>query len=290
MGTTTAKRGFTLIEVMVATVVMVILVGLVIQITSQVLNVWNRSSGRLSANAEARIAMELLTQDIETAVLRNNGQQWFRVEAPKDPKVTSEKEVVSNQTVSLKLFSPALDRDASKPGDICAIGYRLALQKSYTGATREVYALYRNIVDPDVTFNDVMDVGADSEQASLESGTYWNDDAITDVANYLAGNIVEFKVLVYLDDGSDGEPVNAELTTGELKKTDDGGDYAYGGTGGVTTPINYVDVILKVVSDEGLEILTLPTLSGTGFDTEVDVLRAHGETFTRRIYLPARPL
>ena len=45
------KKAFTLIEIMVATVIMVILVGLVIQITSEVLKVWNRSSGKLSANA-----------------------------------------------------------------------------------------------------------------------------------------------------------------------------------------------------------------------------------------------
>ena len=63
-----AKRAFTLIEIMVATVIMVVLVGLVIQITSEVLKVWTRSSGKLSANAEARIAMDLITQDLETAV------------------------------------------------------------------------------------------------------------------------------------------------------------------------------------------------------------------------------
>ena len=81
----TAKRAFTLIEIMVATVVMVVLVGLVIQITSEVLKVWTRSSGKLAANAEARIAMELITQDLETAVFRDNGMQWLRVEAPLDP-------------------------------------------------------------------------------------------------------------------------------------------------------------------------------------------------------------
>ena len=51
------QSAFTLIEIMVASVVMVVLTGLVIQITSEVLKVWSRSSGKLSANAEARIAM-----------------------------------------------------------------------------------------------------------------------------------------------------------------------------------------------------------------------------------------
>ena len=72
-----AKRAFTLIEIMVATVIMVVLVGLVIQITSEVLKVWTRSSGKLAANAEARIAMDLITQDLETAgvfgIMASNG-------------------------------------------------------------------------------------------------------------------------------------------------------------------------------------------------------------------------
>jgi prepilin-type N-terminal cleavage/methylation domain-containing protein len=107
----TAKRAFTLIEIMVATVIMVVLVGLVIQITSEVLKVWTRSSGKLAANAEARIAMDLITQDLETAVFRNNGQQWLRVEAPRATGASGEVKLQNTeQTVGLKLFSPALDR------------------------------------------------------------------------------------------------------------------------------------------------------------------------------------
>ena len=94
-----AKRAFTLIEIMVATVIMVVLVGLVIQITSEVLKVWSRSSGKLAANAEARIAMDMITQDLETAVFRNNGQQWLRVEAPLSSRVAD----YTGQTVWLEV-------------------------------------------------------------------------------------------------------------------------------------------------------------------------------------------
>ena len=114
----TRKSAFTLIEIMVASVIMIVLTGLVIQITSEVLKVWNRSSGKLSANAEARIALDLLTQDLETAVFRNNEQQWLRVESPVDVAAIAP---YASQTVALKLFSPALDRDNNSPGDICAL-------------------------------------------------------------------------------------------------------------------------------------------------------------------------
>ncbi|MFQ3224869.1 MAG: prepilin-type N-terminal cleavage/methylation domain-containing protein [Lentimonas sp.] len=301
-----AKRAFTLIEIMVATVIMVVLVGLVIQITSEVLKVWTRSSGRLSANAEARIAMDLITQDLETAVFRNNGQQWLRVQGPE----TTDGDYDQDNTVSLKLFSPALDRPQQYsssdtipagsavgddiPGDICAIGYRLQYKESYEGGD-PVYALYRRVVNSQQTFEHYLDTGdaASSQQGELiTTGTAdWSDtgpDSITDEDNYLVTNIVEFKVLIYLDDGTN-DPENADAITLELEP---GHVYAYGGTGGLTTQLLYADVILTVVSDEGLEILRLlqDARAGTGYDDADDVVREYGEVFTRRVNFMAHPL
>ena len=273
---------------MVATVIMVVLVGLVIQITSEVLKVWNRSSGKLSANAEARIAMDLLTQDLETAVFRNNDQQWLRVEAPRETGA-SDKIQSNEQTVALKLFSPALDRADDVAGDICAIGYRLAYQQSYAGGN-DVYALYRRIVDPKTTFDNYMSSGTDEErsQGTLEApgkGTAdWSDTSIQEQENYLAGNIVEFKVFVYLDNG-DVEPVNVTDGTFDLNA-----DYAYGGIDGTTTPVLYADIVLTVVSDEGLKILEQGKFTGTGFAGAADVVKAHGDSFVRRVNFLARPL
>lgn len=279
------RRAFTLIEIMVASVIMVILVGLVIQITTQVLNVWNESSGKLSANAEARIALDLLTQDLETAVFRNNGQQWLRVEALQDPGGP-----YTDQTVALKLFSPALDRDQSTPGDICAIGYQLAYRKAYQGAADEIYGLYRQIVAPDVTFNDLMGSSNDTASPQLSlSGDEWDSIVIDD--NYLAGNIIEFKVLLYEDDGSGTvNLLNASQT--DLALSDD--TFIYGGNGGtaVTNPLLYAEVILTVISDEGLQLLQRfdDVDAFEQYQTASDIVRLHGETFTRRVNFLAQPL
>jgi prepilin-type N-terminal cleavage/methylation domain-containing protein len=288
-----AKRAFTLIEIMVATVIMVVLVGLVIQITSEVLKVWTRSSGKLAANAEARIAMDMITQDLETAVFRNNGQQWLRVDGPEAMAASAP---YTSHTVALKLFSPALDRDTSSAGDICGIAYRLEYQESYdqTGVTNpvEVYALYRAIARPDDTFNLLMgsaSQGTSSPQDSIDgTPAFWTAASILSPDNYLVSNIVDFKVLVYEDDGSrPPAPANANPTTFKLIA---GQDYIYGGTGGTNTPLLYADVILTVVSDAGLEILSLPSLAGTGYDDADDVVREYGEVFTRRVNFMARPL
>jgi prepilin-type N-terminal cleavage/methylation domain-containing protein len=295
-----AKRAFTLIEIMVATVIMVVLVGLVIQITGEVLKVWARSSGKLSANAEARIAMDLITQDLETAVFRNNGQQWLRVEAPKET-VESGVGLYTDQTVSLKLFSPALDRpkeDASGvaiPGDICAIGYRLAYKKSYTGTNApEVYALYRRVVDPKITFNDYMGPGVGDPQLTLDNQTLWadfGDDSITDDANYLAGNIIEFKVLIYEQPAIVGGLVVPSNATPE-GKLEAGRDYAYGGDPDTDSAVSakqllYADIILTVITDVGLEMLNN---LGKIPETAPEIVQQHGQTFTRRVNFMAHPL
>ncbi|CAA6677191.1 MULTISPECIES: prepilin-type N-terminal cleavage/methylation domain-containing protein [unclassified Lentimonas] len=302
----TAKRAFTLIEIMVATVIMVILVGLVIQITSEVLKVWTRSSGKLSANAEARIAMDMITQDLETAVFRNNGQQWLRVDGPETLAAGAP---YTSQTVALKLFTPALDRDKLEsdgvtaiPGDICAVAYRLAYQESYdqNGVAADdrvsVYALYRSVARADDTFDLLMGSRSDTASPQLildASGpSFWTETNITAAENYLVSNIVDFKVLIYENDPTAAStvPVNVDANLNLS------GDYAYGGTDATLTggtsqlPLLYADVMLTVVSDEGLELLSLPSLAGSGYNDVDDVVREHGDTYTRRVNFMAHPL
>jgi prepilin-type N-terminal cleavage/methylation domain-containing protein len=281
---TELKSAFTLIEIMVATVIMVILVGLVIQITSEVLKVWNRSSGKLAANAEARIAMELLTQDLEAAVFRDNGQQWLRVESPQNPAGP-----YSDQTVALKLFAPALDRDQSSPGDICAIGYRLAYRPAYTGAVDNIYSLYRSIATPRDTFNNYMGSPTDSssQQLALNGAGFWDQTDIEVDENYLASNIVDFKVILYVDDGTAvPEPLNWDETTNRLRV----GDFTFGGTpaNAIVDELLYAEIRLTVLSDAGLSILE--NLAGSGYSDPVDVVREHGEVFIRRVNFLTRPL
>ena len=298
------RSAFTLIEIMVATAVMVILIGLVIQITNEVLKVWNRSSGKLSANSEARLAMEFLTQDLETAVFRDNGMQWLRVEGP-----VNAGDDYADQTVALHLFAPALDRPKKDsagndiPGDICGIAYRLAYKEAFTGSDTKVYALYRNIVDSKTTFNDLMGSG---NQETLTSGE-WAAGTVTDESNYLVTNIVDFKIIVYfIDTDEDGnqsvEAYNAETKTveGGLRwqiRQEPRNNYIYGGTNASllndsqVKPL-YADILLTMITDEGLEILQNIEAgrSGTGYDDAEDVVREHGQNFVRRVQFAGQGL
>ena len=282
------QSAFTLIEIMVATVVMIVLTGLVIQITSEVLKVWNRSSGKLSANAEARIAMDLLTQDLETAVFRNNNLQWLRAEDDTSGWVN---------TVSLKLFSPAIDRP-SGPGDICGIAYLLENRDPVSGSLSagspddRLWILYRMVASPEDTFNNLMGVG-NQDALPAKDKLVWDSNSIVGIdsdgnegTNYLVSNVLGFEIDFYVEE--DDTPGNT-LVTGD---TIYGGDDATVGPqsllgGGFTKSLAYAEIKLTVISDEGAALLQ--NLAQIPQDSD-DVVREHGEVFTRRVNFLARPL
>ena len=298
------SRGFTLIEIMVATVIMVILVGFFIKITTDVLKVWNRSAGKLSSSAEARIAMDLITSDFENSLIRNNGQQWLRVQGPE--KAGGE---FNGNSVSLKLFSMATDRPKyylasdTKPagaaagdpiaGELCAVGYHLKFKESYDGGEQmKTYALYRHLINPYETFMDYLDTAqVDSTQANLSginpSPSGWSESEITRNENYLVGNIVEFKLLVYLQGETD--PINADANSFELKDM----TYSYGGSdaslqNGEQKPVDYVVISLKVISDEGMrELQNIDKLAFSGSKTDMvnEMILKYAETYKRRVHL-----
>ena len=146
------------------------------------------------------------------------------------------------------------------PGELCAVGYHLKFKESYAGGT-PTYALYRQLINPYETFLDYLDTNAnidDSNQGILNgidpSPDGWSESEITQNENYLVGNIVEFKLLVYLQGETD--PINADANSFELKDM----TYSYGGKdaslqNGEQKAIDYVVISLKVISDEGMREL-----------------------------------
>jgi len=285
------KSAFTLIEIMVATVVMVVLTGLVIQITSEVLKVWNRSSGKLTTNAQARIAMDLLTQDLEAAVFRNNNMTWL--ESEQEKLVGPFGGNSTFKTTYLKLFSPALDRP-SAAGDICGISYILKYSDPITGLDtgdqrERTFILYRNIIDPETTFKDLM---GDGNQELLNK-SLWNDvNTIDSGRNFLASNIVDFRVDFYVED--DGITSTQTLVSAYSNKTVYGGDSATVGpqsTNGILKkPLAYAEITLTVISDQALQVIQNGAWAQTGFENNEDYILANSEVYTRRVNFLARPL
>jgi hypothetical protein len=75
----TGRRSFTLVEFLVAAALTVVLAGLVLAAVAAVLGQWNRSIGRLGAAVQSRLALDQLTQDLQSAILRADGKVWLAV-------------------------------------------------------------------------------------------------------------------------------------------------------------------------------------------------------------------
>lgn len=73
-------RGFTLLELLVAVSITVLLVGLILAVTTGVLNLWRRTQGGFGAGAEAKLALDLLERDLQAALYRADGNTWLAVD------------------------------------------------------------------------------------------------------------------------------------------------------------------------------------------------------------------
>jgi len=66
------NTGFTLIELLVAVGITAMLVGLMLTIVVNVMGGWSRSSGSLTAGNQARLVMDQLTRDLQSAILKSD--------------------------------------------------------------------------------------------------------------------------------------------------------------------------------------------------------------------------
>jgi prepilin-type N-terminal cleavage/methylation domain-containing protein len=70
-------RGFTLVEVLVATAVTALLAGLMITVISNVMSAWRRSADSLQTNAQAKLTLEYLAQDLGATFMRRDSRAWL---------------------------------------------------------------------------------------------------------------------------------------------------------------------------------------------------------------------
>ncbi len=71
------RSGFTIIELLVAIGITALLVSLMLTIVSNVLTGWNRSSGSLSSGNQARTILSQISQDLQSLVVRQDGNVWL---------------------------------------------------------------------------------------------------------------------------------------------------------------------------------------------------------------------
>ena len=87
------RRGFTLVELLVAAGITALLAGFMAVVVGDVAGFWTRTSGRLTTEAQARIVLDQLTLDLQAAQFADNGNTWLAA-------------TVQNATVAASGWSP----------------------------------------------------------------------------------------------------------------------------------------------------------------------------------------
>jgi prepilin-type N-terminal cleavage/methylation domain-containing protein len=230
------RRGFTLLEVMVATSIMVIIVLAVVTIASDTFKAYDRAVADLSTQSEGRGVLDALENDLQTAVIRPDGRCWMEVVLPGSSGAPSKAPPPIGNMQGLDQpilmffasppdrprWNPALDGAGKRQllkGDVCAISYRLGQRSPFDmpgEPIQQVYGVYRTIIDPEGTFTEALPIifktpptgEPDPEvrgtplawgpNAAPTPWDYWSGPART-VSNYGAsdnGGLKQSKVLI----------------------------------------------------------------------------------------------
>jgi prepilin-type N-terminal cleavage/methylation domain-containing protein len=123
--------GFTLLEVLISSAILLIVIALLIVMADHTTHIWHQGESRRDASRELRAGLEILTEDLHSAVLTTN------------PSTLS---ITKNENLGSRLFftvsHPSEKRSVGNEGDLCATGYFIA-RDPHSKDSGKSYNLYR---------------------------------------------------------------------------------------------------------------------------------------------------
>jgi type II secretory pathway pseudopilin PulG len=209
-------HAFTLIELLAAASITALIGSLILMVTGHMLAAWSRTSGQLGAEAQARIALDVLSLDLQSALYRDDSRVWLSVEVL-DHTGNSGRWVSSSRQkpagaanaslllatpsvadarfgqagVALRFFTSARglndatssDRTASTASAPCAVAYQIIRRRpgANPAGTDEKYLLHRALVRPAQagTRPGTLETGFDLDPAA-GTGGYLSPDSAND--------------------------------------------------------------------------------------------------------------
>jgi len=85
MNANRAPGGFTLLELLVAVTITLVLAGLMLSVVTNTLNLWHRTQDNSSTSAQAKLALDMIERDLQTAVFRKDDGTWLAVDVHNTP-------------------------------------------------------------------------------------------------------------------------------------------------------------------------------------------------------------
>lgn len=292
------RRGFTILELLVALSITLVLAGMLLVTTTNLLQIWRRAHATASKSVDAKLVLDQLERDVQSAVSRIDGFDSIDVRLVDDlaghgwessgagalkpsaeslllvPPPPSNGAVVSISNARfgvsgawLRLLASDYDSSAGSPAP-STVGYQIVRRRSGTNGPIG-YALYRSKIGADDTFSSVLGSAFTNTAPSA-----LNRPTSTDV---IASNVVDFGVWIFAPDASGALerifPTSASQTS---LATDSAGKTLW--------------VMVRVLSDEGatqLEAIeagrvTVPA-GKTAAEWWWEIVLANSQVFSRQI-------
>ena len=246
--TSSAKRGFTLAELVVAMAITAIIVTVLVTVTSVALDTWNRSRSELRAARSAKTMVDFMARDFESLVIRKgNSYEWLSAVADSNvvtPGIGGN--MKSANASKLIFFTSAKDRydgklgtPSDKGGEVSCVGYQLNYRDpiSAGAAALQTFVFNRVLVDPDNTFKDLLG----KPDLTTAFTTYSN--LASDSKNFVCENVFQFTITFQ---------VTATVPASG------------------TTPATTVNVPVIIGPDSGPMTATSFKVNGTGIVSDID--------------------
>lgn len=293
------QSGFTLAEILVASSILVVMAALVLSITSTIARVWDNTSGQLSAGNQSRLTLDLMANDLGSAILRNQAEPWFQMEWESGEG----RDGFSHPgSLHLMFFAYVNASAGAQTGSaLSAVSYRIAYRDPFQNAPDGEFAqfgLYRGVMDAGNTFRHALE-----ERENLKADlwdrsetTPWEDlggdgrslsprDWSLDVANLLATHVVGMSGLLNYRDASG---VEKTIQVGEdgAQSLTLGGQLRVDGQVEDFSEIQSLEIRLQVVTETGAQWLRAELDALPDNDrgmTYADIIAREGEIYSQRI-------
>lgn len=199
------KRGFTLIELMVAMTITTMIVTVLVSITAIALDTWTRSRTEVRASRQAKSMLDTMARDLEALVNRRGANtEWLSaVTEPVEAK-NAVPAIDSPSSASLIFYTSPTDRydgevseEEKTIGDVSCVAYQLRYQDPIQAqGSREIptFVLYRNLVNPDETYDKLL---SKSNRTATSLRSMFQEAFGSDIDtpnNFVCENIFQFSI------------------------------------------------------------------------------------------------
>lgn len=196
------RQGFTLAELLVAMGITAIILTLLVSVTGVALDGWRVSRNKVRASRQAKAALDQLSRDFESMVVRSgNNFEWLYSESESDEVGPSGGK--SPNAAEILFFTAATDRydgqigvdGIDEGGDVSAVRYKLYYKDPIADSETDysVFALFRQLVNPDDSFEELL---AQDDLSKAFGGVKGEPD---EASNFVCENIYEISVVFLIE-------------------------------------------------------------------------------------------